>query len=442
LFICLLLGGSSQGVWGNAFLRLLAIVLIAWAIIDRREESIPGPVKQLAGLIAAAVLLVVLQLVPLPVTVWTALPGRELVVDGFRLLGLDLPPMPVSLAPTDSLAAVLALLPPLGMIAAIAWLKAYRNDWLAAALIGGTAAGVLLGVLQASSPDPENSFWYLYRRSNFGVATGFFANSNHMADLLLVAIPFIAALGSSVREGAKDVRMRSATLAMVGGGLVVVILGLILNGSLAGYGLLLPVILASLLLLFAPRLASAKSWLIGIGVISIVATALLWLSPVGGRVGTAESAMSVTSRKEILHHSVGIIDRFGLIGSGLGTYQRVYALGENPAAVDRVFVNHAHNDYLELAVETGLPGTLVLLLFLGWWGVAVWRMLISPAADQYAYAGAIGSAAVLLHSLVDYPLRTAAISSAFAMCLMMIVLSRRTAKGDNDLRPTRHLVVG
>lgn len=442
MFFCLLLGGSSQGVWGNAILRLLAVMLIAWAIIDRRDEVLARPVKQLLAIAGLAILLIALQLIPLPVTAWTSLPGRELVVDGLRLLGVNPPAMPVSLYPTDSLAALLALLPPLGMIAAMACLGAYRNDWLAAALIGGTAAGVLLGVLQASSPDPENSFWYPYRHSNFGVATGFFANSNHMANLLLIAIPFIAALGSSVREGAKDVRLRSATLAMVGGGLVVIILGLILNGSLAGYGLLLPVILASLLLLFAPRIASAKSWLIGIALVSFAAMALLWLSPVGGRLGTTEAETSVTSRQEILRDSVALINRFGPTGSGLGTYERVYALGENPAAVDRVYVNHAHNDYVELAVETGLPGVILLLLFLGWWGIAVWRMLKSPAADQYAFAGAIGSAAVLLHSLVDYPLRTGAISTAFAMCLMLIVLSRRTAKGENDLRPTRHLVVG
>ena len=442
LFLCLLLGGSSQGVWGNAILRLLAVALIAWAILDRREETMARPVKQLLGIFALAVLLVILQLIPLPVKVWTGLPGRDLVVEGFRLLGLGLPPMPLSLSATDSMAAVIALLPPLGMIAAMARLRAYRSDWLAAALIAGTAAGVLLGVLQASSPDPDDSFWYLYRHSNFGVATGFFANSNHMADLLLIAIPFIAALGSSVREGAKDVRLRSATLAMVGGGLAVIILGLILNGSLAGYGLLLPVVLASLLLLFAPRIASAKSGLIGIVVVSFAAMTLLWLSPVGRQIGTEQAETSVTSRQEILGHSIALIDRFGLTGTGVGTYQRVYALGENPAAVNRVFVNHAHNDYLELAVETGLPGLAILLLFLGWWGASVLRMLKSPAADQYAYAGAIGSAAVLLHSLVDYPLRTAAISAAFAMCLMLIVLSRRTAKGDNDLRPTRHLVVG
>ena len=131
-----------------------------------------------------------------------------------------------------------------------------------------------------------------------------------------------------------------------------------------------------------------------------------------------------------------------MAGSGIGTFEQVYRMNENPAAVDHYYVNHAHNDYLELAIETGLPGLLLLLLFLAWWGNSVWRMVRSPAADHYAMAGAIASAAILLHSVVDYPLRTAAMGAVFAMSLALIVESRRTARSETDLRPVRHVVVG
>ena len=82
------------------------------------------------------------------------------------------------------------------------------------------------------------------------------------------------------------------------------------------------------------------------------------------------------------------------------------------------------------------------MLFLAWWRRSVWDAARSPAADQYAFAGGIASTALLLHSLVDYPLRTAALSAVFAMCLVLVVQSRRTARSDSDLRPVRHLVVG
>ena len=442
LLLCLVLGGSPQGMWGNAVLRLLAIAIIGWALIERRDEGLGRAAKQLFGLVGLAVLLVLMQLIPLPPGIWSVLPGRDFVLHGFQLLGLAPPAMPISLSPYDSLEAVLSLLPPIAMLAGILVLRAYSPLWLAVSLIAGAIAGVLLGILQVSSPIPQQSPWYLYKVSNFGVATGFFANSNHMADLLLVSIPFIAAVGVSLRARTKDVRARSAGLAMACGGLVLVVLGLILNQSLAGYGLGVPVLLASLLILFGMPARWTGGGLVGIALAGIVAVALLWTSPVGSQLGDLGAETSVMSRKQMAANSMALARDFAPVGSGLGTFPRLYQMTEDPTKVDRWYVNHAHNDYLELAVETGLAGILLILAFLLWWGRAVWRMLRSPSSDQFALAGAIASAATLMHSIVDYPLRTAAIAAVFAMSVALILQSRRSALSDTDLRPARHLVVG
>lgn len=442
LFLCLILGGSPQGVWGNAILQLLAIAIISWALIEPRGEGLTRPVKQLAAMIISAILLVGIQLLPLPTGTWTALPGREFVVRGFDLLGRAPGAMPLSLSPYDSLATIVAVLPPIAMLAATLILRAYSTTWLVIALIAGAVAGVLLGILQVSSPLPEQSPWYPYRVSNFGVATGFFANSNHMADLLLVTMPFIAAAGASIRRRTKDLRARSAGLALAIGGLVLTVIGLFLNQSLAGYGLGIPVVLASLLILFGLP-ARWTGWaLAGIGLAGAAAIALLWTSPIGTQLDSLGASTSVMSRREIAANSLDLATEFAPAGSGLGTFPKLYQLREDPATVDRFYVNHAHNDYLELAVETGWLGVLLILSFLIWWARAVWRMLRSPAADQYALAGAVASAATLMHSMVDYPLRTAAIGAVFAMSLALILRSRRSAHSDKDLRPVRHLVVG
>lgn len=441
LFLCLLLGGSAQGVWGNMILRLLAPLIIAWALIERQDEPWPRSIRQLLVIVGAAVLLVLLQMVPLPVSIWSTLAGRDLVVDGYRLLGMGPSSMSWSLAPYDTLETLLALLPALGMLIAVVAFRRYSREWLAVAMIAGTFAGVLLGALQVSSADPATSPWYFYRHSNFGVATGFFANGNHMASLLMVTIPFIAALGATIRKRPGDFRKRSAGLALVIGGLIVVVLGIALNGSLAAFGLGLPVLLASALLLFGAGDRLARRAIVGVALVSLASLAFLWASPVsrGDQLG---ASVSLSTRQTILANSVELAERFGRVGTGLGTFAKAYPLTEDPTKVDRVYVNHAHNDYVELAIETGLPGTVLILLFLVWWGVTVAGMARSPAADPYAYAGAIASAALLLHSLVDYPLRTAALSAVFALCLALIVTSRRTAQNEGDLRPTRHLVVG
>ena len=88
--------------------------------------------------------------------------------------------------------------------------------------------------------------------------------------------------------------------------------------------------------------------------------------------------------------------------------------------------------------------TLLLLaaLFL-WWGsraVPIWR---SASTDRYAVAASIVTAAILVHSIVDYPLRTAALSSIFAACLALMARPRARDGAENaDLWPTaRHLAV-
>jgi len=130
------------------------------------------------------------------------------------------------------------------------------------------------------------------------------------------------------------------------------------------------------------------------------------------------------------------------LGSGLGSFLNVYRLYESPDTVTNEYVIHAHNDYAELALELGLAGVVLMLMFLATWLVAakaVWRR---ESWNPFAQAASIASAAVLIHSMVDFPLRTAAISASFAMCLALMAERRMPVRVDaNDLRPARHLVI-
>jgi O-antigen ligase len=440
LFFCLLLGGSVQGVWGNALLQIGAVLIISWWAVDPNARKMPANARPLAWLLGLGVLVVSVQLVPLPPDLWTRLPGREIVADGRKILGLDPGWSSISLAPYETMATLLYLLPPIALFVAVMQGEAKNDASLAIALIAATLLGVLLGLLQVSSGNPMTSPWYLYRISNFGFATGFFANSNHMASLLLVALPFIAALGAMAAESVKDARKRYTIIALAGGGAGVVVIGIALNGSLAGAGLLIPVAIASLLLLI-PLGPRWKLPIAGLGIIAFLGFLVLLLSPVGERLAMAGASTSTSTRHEILIHSLAVAKAFGPVGSGLGTYPAVYPLFEAPDALANIYVNHAHNDYVEIAVELGAAGLALVALFFLWWLIAVRAALAAPSASLFAKAGAIGSAAVLLHSTVDYPLRTSAIASVFALCLAMIILSRKSATTSKDLREARHLVV-
>lgn len=116
------------------------------------------------------------------------------------------------------------------------------------------------------------------------------------------------------------------------------------------------------------------------------------------------------------------------VGSGIGSFNRVYRLFEDPDEVTNVFVNHAHNDYLEVFAETGLLGAVLILAFLAWWGlrsVQAWRDARPDAYWTQTASVVIGI--ILAHSLVDYPIRTPAIMALFVF--YVLTLSEPRAAG-------------
>jgi O-antigen ligase len=362
------------------------------------------------------------------------------IADGFRLLGEPLPWLPVSLTPYAALGSLLCLIPPLAIFSAMTRLKAYHPSWIAVALLAGAMAGIVLGAAQVASANPRSP-WYLYPEVNFGSAVGFFANSNHMADLLVICLPFVAAIAVAGKR--RNIQGYSALLAILTGVAVVVVVGITLNRSLAGYLLSMPVLAGSAMILLPPsnKWRTAVTGLAALGLIASVAA--LSTTSIGGTKVGSDATVSVQSRQQILATTGEAITDNMPWGSGLGSFLHVYRLYERPESVTTEYVIHAHNDYAEIALELGLPGIILALLFLTWWApatVSVWRM---AEAGPFSRAASIASAAILAHSLVDFPLRTAAISGSFAaFCALLVDRRSPMTKDQNDLRPTRHLVIG
>jgi O-antigen ligase len=73
----------------------------------------------------------------------------------------------------------------------------------------------------------------------------------------------------------------------------------------------------------------------------------------------------------------------------------------------RTYFNHAHNDFLEILLDGGLPALLLLLGSLGWY---IWASIRAWRADPVYYGlGRLGSGMILLilvASVFDYPART------------------------------------
>jgi O-antigen ligase len=440
LFLCLLLGGASAaGLWANALLQLIAVPILFWALITRRTPSLPG--RQLLAISALMIAIVLLQLVPLPPGIWTNLPGRDHVREGFELVGQPLPWLPISLAPRATVASLLWLLPALAVLLGILRLGSFKPTGIAFVIVVATALAVLLGTLQIAGG--EGSPWYPYKITNYGVTVGFFSNANHMATLLVVSVPFLAGLYMGARSKGRSSEKSAGLFAMLGGFFCLVIVGLFINASLAGLGLMVPVSAASILMMMRKR--KPPVWSLGLlALLTAASLAVVFSNKLDNNLFGAGAETDVVSRYTTFTVSADATKDYFPFGSGVGTFQGIYRMYEEADRVTTTYINHVHSDWIEILLETGILGAAVLILFLIWWlrrTIAIWK---APDPDYLARAATIASAAIIAHSLVDYPLRTAAISAVFAACcaLMANPIRRATWSTDNrpaPMRPARHL---
>ena len=418
-FVCaaLTLGGASSVGYAGRLIVQLAALPLAWVAISRLSGSVmTSPVKHGLVLLFLVLLLPLIQLVPLPAGIWIAMPGRGPIADIFTAMGVEPGMMGISLAPDATLTSWLALIPAAAIFLTALSLPEEARMRLCFAVIGIALLSVVIGTIQVSGRGQR--LLYFYDITNVGSAVGFFSNRNHLATLLLAAIPLLSLLFRSAgRVALSRPAVVGRRVAAVGLASVLVI-GILFTGSRAGLVLLLPV----LALTYAATMRSSfgvppVKLLLGLlaGGIAIVATVVY--GPFYERIVQRSSSFGDEAR--IWAAPVTLEagwDHFPF-GSGFGTFDQIFRAAMGDEHLTGSYVNHAHNDYLELWLTGGLGAMLVLTAVLIWGfrlAIANWRLKPgNPSA--ISRAASIVVLVVLLHSIVDYPARTVAISCLFAL---------------------------
>ena len=437
LLLCIMLGGSAQGTWTNLALQVGGIALLALAALAGKDGEEGTRTSWLNYILIAAMILVLLQLVPLPPSAWTRLPGREVMAAGMRSLGYSLPWEPISVAPYSTVMTLFAFIPALAaFVATRVFRPSLRIVFIG--VIAGTMLGIVVGALQVAGGPKSSAYFYPITSDG---AVGFFANGNHMGTLLLVAIPFIAAVVASSKTERKASRMARNGVGIAV--LVLVLFGIALNGSFAAFGLAIPVVVATAAVI--PAGLRWRRFAVPIAAVLLLAgVGLLASKPIGSDLLQRQSSTSLSSRQQIWATTANAIRENMPVGTGLGTFTQVYHLQERPDSVGPDYVNHAHNDYLEVALELGLAGVFLLVAFLAWWAITAVRIWSSQLSTPFARAASVATAAVLAHSVVDFPLRTAAISAIFAVAVAVMAeqFDAPVATKRGEKRATRHVQLG
>lgn len=415
-----LLGGSSrEDEIGVLLLRPIAIIcLFAGAVLlarngwaEARDLVLPGAI--IAGLAA-------IQLVPLPPFIWQALPGRDLMTQAVGHAGGMASWQPFAMVPWRGANAFFALSVPLAVIVLVAATQPGQRFTLLIIFAALATGSALLGVFQALAP-AANAFRFSTLTSE-GVPTGLLANRNHQAALLACAIPAIAAVVA--RLGVKGRRATGWRIA-AGVAIALIVPMTVLTGSRAGLFLLGLALLSTLAILPREwlgviRLGRERSWLVRAAIVGAVVLAILLVGYLVMRTGSAERMSATTIGDDLRYQywlpTLAMIWKYFPFGSGAGSFVEVFQIDEPSALLGPSYVNHVHNDWLELVLEGGAVAAGILLYAVAKYAVRLRAVLALPRAESVTARAALAILFILaVGSVFDYPLRVPALAALFAL---------------------------
>ncbi|MDG4594403.1 MAG: O-antigen ligase family protein [Candidatus Contendobacter sp.] len=411
-------------------LQMLALLILTAALWH--PHALPLTRLEL-GLVLALPLTVLAYLIPLPTAAVNALPGHALQASVEALLpaGVLDAWKPLSINPTATLNAGLALLVPLAVFVGCRALDGRALLRLAQLLLLVACGQALLGLIQyATAQHGEMLFAVSDGHRDSGIGT--YANRNHLAGLLVMALALaLALLFSSLGlkdrgpRQSGDWRRRAAFLGSRHGGAalayaaiaVLLVLGIIFSRSRAGISLaMLGLVLSALL--YSRRIGDRNAFgltgrlvavVIGLG-LAIGLVPVLERFSVRGVVEDGRQAIFTATL-------TGIGQRLPL-GSGPGTFADAIRPLQPPGEFSAKFLNRAHNDYLEWVSDAGLIAVvlivLALLLYLRQWPRVYRRIEWNRVRFLRAGAG-VGLLLLALHEGVDYNLCIPANQAVFAL---------------------------
>jgi len=421
-------GGGSRGA-GDAVVHLLAIpalwlAITRWTRAEHHATATATHVhagraaRWFAYWLTAAALLVVLQLLPIPVSLFARLPQRADVLADLQQAGMQRAWLPTTLDVWGTVRSGLALATFAAMaLLAMTLSQAARRRLLTLALLLAVPMA-LLGFAQAAAGQAPGLRFHDYHHPMGAI--GLFANRNHFADLLGMLLPF--ALLFAVQAQSRQQR----ALAMAWYALIVILmLAIALSFSRAGIALA-ALAVATILVLLRPQGGRSRHLmpLLAFGIAALGIATYAW----SGIVDRLALDPLADLRWQYLHYGREALAAWWPVGSGFGTFRDVYAPFEPVSAMTNVHALHAHNDLLELLIEGGamgliLLGGLIALLVGSFSKIRNSLQYESLNARRLHLACTVSCVVPLLHSLVDYPLRTLAIAVPFGLALSVALVT-------------------
>jgi O-antigen ligase len=228
---------------------------------------------------------------------------------------------------------------------------------------------------------------------------GPYINRNHFAGAMELLAPLPVVLATRSR-----LSMLQRFAFMFAGGMMVA--AVFLSGSRGGMVSVVAEFLFLVGCLLVVGRGSRKAW-VGIAIFFVLAAGLVaWVGSADmvERIGTLADQFhpaTMDQRSTILRDSLVMVKQRPLLGWGLGQFPDLYP--QFRSFYTNLLVNAAHDDYLQVLVETGLMGLAMAVLFIVLLyvkGLQRWR-----AGGWANLAALVGCTGLLVHSFVDFNLQ-------------------------------------
>ncbi|MFK7955080.1 MAG: O-antigen ligase family protein [Lysobacterales bacterium] len=321
-----------------------------------------------------------------------------------------------------------------------------RIRMLVMSIIVATLAQALFGALMTLS----GKEWLLLEPKQYGIgfATGTFVNRNHFAGLLLTGLALGVGLlvGNAGRTRSADTwnnRVRDFLHWVMGPAmrlrlmLVVMVIGLVLSHSRMGNGAFFLTLFSTSALALVIMRPLPKKVLLLLSTLVIIDVLLVgsWFGfeevvqrlQGTGQFNEVARVSADSDRLNISKETLAAANDFFWLGSGGGTFEQIFP-AYRPVDLRKTF-DHAHNDWLELLLEYGVVGFLLLV---SWGLTGLWSAVKAmgtrrnPLMKGVGFGVVMALSACVLQGLVDFNLHIPACAAYLTITVALGTASLNT----------------